>query len=169
MVRSEMNSSRDKKDTTVARSPTVLVSGPLEGMGMNARTQSREPLKIFSCPVHGLQRIISGKYKLRILWDLQHGPCRYGQIRKKLLTGIPGTNAITPRVLSGELKNLVAFGLLNRTDRGGVPKRVEYKLTALGESLVPVISVMHKWGIKHLVRDSVLRKLGLLAVQKPGM
>jgi len=136
---------------------------------MNARSQSREPLKIFNCPVHGIQRIISGKYKLRILWDLQHGPRRYGQIRKQLLTGISGTKAVTPRVLSRELKNLAAFGLLKRTDHGGVPKRVEYKLTALGDSLIPVISVMHKWGVQHLVRESVLRKLGLLAEQKPGM
>jgi DNA-binding HxlR family transcriptional regulator len=73
---------------------------------------------------------------------------------------------VTPRVLSGELKNLVSLGLLKWTDRGVVPKRVEYKLTALGESLVPVISVMHKWGVKHLVRDSVLRGLGLLAEHK---
>lgn len=138
------------------------------GQGMNARGQSREPLKIFNCPVHGIQRIISGKYKLRILWDLRHGPRRYGQIRRQLLTGIPGTKAVTPRVLSGELRNLAAFGLLKRTDHDGVPKRVEYRLTALGESLVPVISVMHKWGVRHLVRESVLRKLGLLAEQNPG-
>jgi DNA-binding HxlR family transcriptional regulator len=69
---------------------------------------------------------------------------------------------VTPRVFSAELKNLVTFGLLKRTARGAVPKRVEYKLTRLGESLVPVISVMHKWGVKHLVRESVLRNLGLL-------
>jgi DNA-binding HxlR family transcriptional regulator len=136
---------------------------------MNVRSKSREPLKIFNCPVHGIQRVISGEYNLRILWDLQHGPRRYGQIRKQLRTGIPGTKAMTPRVLSREVKNLAAFGLLKRTDRDGIPKRVEYKLTALGESLVPVISVMHKWGFQHLVRESVLRKLGLLAEQKTGM
>jgi DNA-binding HxlR family transcriptional regulator len=129
---------------------------------MSARDRSGETLKRFDCPVHGIQRIISGKYKLRILWDLQHGPRRYGEIRKKLLTGLTGTKAVTPRVFSAELKNLVTFGLLKRTDRGAVPKRVEYKLTRLGESLVPVISVMHKWGVKHLVRESVLRNLGLL-------
>jgi DNA-binding HxlR family transcriptional regulator len=162
MSSSESNSSRDKKDTTGARGANVLTSGPLENKGMKT-------LKRFDCPVHGIQRIISRKYKLRILWDLQHGPRRYGEIRKQLLTGISGTKSVTPRVLSGELKNLVNLGLLMRTDRGVVPKRVEYKLTVLGESLVPVISVMHKWGVKHLVRDSVLRKRGLLPEQKPGM
>jgi DNA-binding HxlR family transcriptional regulator len=169
MPRSERDSSRDKKDTTGAKGATVLASRPLEDKGMSVRGNSTETLRRFDCPVYGIQRIISGKYKLRILWDLQHGPRRYGEIRKRLLTGISGTKAVTPRVLSGELKNLVNVGLLKRTDRGVIPKRVEYKLTPLGETLVPVISVMHKWGVRHLVRDSVLRKPGLLPEQKPGV
>jgi DNA-binding HxlR family transcriptional regulator len=139
----------------------------LEERGMSVRGNSMETLRRFDCPIYGIQRIISGKYKLRILWDLQHGRRRYGEIRKKLLTGISRTKAVTPRVLSGELKALLNFGLLKRTDRGAIPKRVEYKLTPLGKTLVPVISVMHKWGVRHLVRDSVLRKLGLLPEQKP--
>jgi len=171
MPGSESDSSRDKKDTTGASGTPVLTSGPLEDEGMKMRGNSRETLKRFDCPVHGIQRIISGKYKLRILWDLQHGPRRYGEIRKQLLTGISGTKAVIARVLSGELKNLVNLGLLKRTDRAVIPRRVEYKLTQLGESLVPVISVIHKWGVKHLVRDSVLRKLGLLPEpeQEPGI
>lgn len=140
----------------------MLTSARLEGCGMGSTGRSTQTLKRFDCPVHGIQRIISGKYKLRILWDLKEGPRRYGEIRKKLLIGIPGTKPVTPRVLSGELKNLVSLGLLRRTDRGEIPKRVEYKLSPLGETLVPVISVMHKWGVKHLVRNSVLRKLGLM-------
>jgi DNA-binding HxlR family transcriptional regulator len=136
---------------------------------MSVRSRSGETLKRFDCPVHGIQRIISGKYKLRILWDLKRGPRRYGEIRRQLLTGMPGTKAVTPRVLSRELKNLVTFGLLQRTDRGGVPKKVEYELTVLGKSLVPVISVMHKWGVKYLVRDSVLCRPELLPEQNPEM
>ena len=147
----------------------MLTSRPLEGKDMSFRAHSKETLRKFDCPVHGIQRIISGKYKLRILWDLQHGARRYGEIRKKLLTGISGTKAVTPRVLSGELKNLVKLGLLERNERGVLPKHVEYKLTPLGETLVPVISILHEWGVKHLVRESVLRKLGLLPGQKPGI
>lgn len=139
------------------------------GQSMGVRSGSRERLKRFDCPVHGIQRIISGKYKLRILWDLKEGPRRYGEIRRKLLTGMPGTKAVTPRVLSGELKNLVTFGLLERLDPGMLPKQVEYRLSPLGKSLVPVISVMHKWGVQHLVRESVLRKLGLLPGSKLGV
>jgi DNA-binding HxlR family transcriptional regulator len=118
-------------------------------------------IKRFECPVYGIQRIVSGKYKLRILWDLQDGRRRYGQIRRKLLTGIPGTKTVTPRVLSSELKSLIQMGLLERTEHQVLPRKVESELTPLGKSLVPVIAVMHKWGVRHLVRDSVLRKLGL--------
>jgi DNA-binding HxlR family transcriptional regulator len=163
MPGSERDSSRDKKDTTETSGAAVLLSRPSEPEGMKMRSDSKETLKRFDCPVHGIQRIITGKYKLRILWDLRDGPRRYGEIRKQLLTGIPGTKAVTPRVLSRELKNLANLGLLMRTDRGVVPKRVEYKLTALGESFVPVISVMHKWGVRHVVRKSVLRKQDSLA------
>ena len=97
MPGSESDSSRDKKDTTGASGTPVLTSGPLEDEGMKMRGNSRETLKRLDCPAHGIQRIISGKYKLRILWDLQHGPRRYGEIRKQLLTGISGTKGVTPR------------------------------------------------------------------------
>jgi DNA-binding HxlR family transcriptional regulator len=140
--------------------------GGWEGTGVRMRNEPGESLKRFDCPVYGVQRIINGKYKLRILWDLQHGSRRYGEIRKKLLTGISGTKAVTPRVLSRELKSLLELDLLKRTDHQVLPRKVEYELTALGQSLVPVIAAMHKWGVRHLVRESVLRKLGLLAERK---
>ena len=54
--------------------------------------------------------MISGKYKVRILWDLKDGPRRYGEIRTGLLTGATGAKEIAPRVLSRELKALAAAG-----------------------------------------------------------
>jgi|SRR5690349_19868015 DNA-binding HxlR family transcriptional regulator len=118
-------------------------------------------LRQFDCPAYGFQKIISGKYKVRILWDLQHGPRRYFEIRHGLLTGSPGSKEITPRVLSRELKELTTFGLIDRKDYGTKAPKVEYMLTKEGQSLIPVISVIHEWGVQHLVKDSVLRKLGL--------
>jgi DNA-binding HxlR family transcriptional regulator len=117
-------------------------------------------LQKFDCPVAGFQQIINGKYKLRILWDLQHGPRRYGEIRKGL-AGTTGPKDITPRVLSRELKALAAMGLLTRKAYQVVPPKVEYALTAEARTLVPVIAVMHKWGVEHLVRRSILRKMGI--------
>jgi len=112
-------------------------------------------------PVYGFQKIINGKYKIRIIWDLQHGPRRYGEIRQGLLTGAAGSKNVAPRVLSRELKELAAIGLIERQDYREVPPKVEYRLTADGESLIAVISVMHTWGVEHLVKDSILRKLGI--------
>ena len=123
-------------------------------------------MRQFDCPVYGFQKIINGKYKIRIIWDLKHGPRRYGEIRHSLLTGGLGSKGIAPRVLSRELKELTAIGLIGRQDYREVPPKVEYQLTAEGQSLIPVISVMHNWGVEHLVRDSILKKLGIKPSEK---
>jgi DNA-binding HxlR family transcriptional regulator len=54
------------------------------------------------CPILAFQAMISGKYKVWILWDLKHGPRRYGEIRTGLLRGSIGAKEIAPRVLSRE-------------------------------------------------------------------
>jgi len=67
-----------------------------------------------------------------------------------------GTHEIAPRVLSRELKVLAAMGMIARRDYRVVPARVEYKLTAKGQSFVPVISVIRKWGSRHLEGSNVV-------------
>jgi DNA-binding HxlR family transcriptional regulator len=102
------------------------------------------------CPVAAFQKVISGKYKLRIVWDLQDGPKRYGEIRTGLLRGAIGSSEIAPRVLSRELKALTETGLIERKDFGEVPPKVEYRLTRKGKSFVPVIAAIRDWGSRHL-------------------
>src|ERR1700755_393948 len=87
------------------------------------------------CPVLAFQKMVSGKYKVRILWDLKDGARRYGEIRSGLLRGAAGSTEIAPRVLSRELKALAAFGLIQRKDYGTVPPKVEYRLTPAGRRL----------------------------------
>jgi len=94
--------------------------------------------------------MISGKYKLRIVWDLKDGALRYGEIRSGLLTGTDGTREIAPRVLSRELKALTQTGLIDRRDYGVVPPKVEYSLTRKGQSFIPVIAAIRRWGSRHL-------------------
>lgn len=101
------------------------------------------------CPVMAVQKMVSGKYKVRILWDLKDGPRRYGQIKTGLLRGYEGSREIAPRVLSRELKALAASGLIARKDYGQVPPKVEYSLTRLGQSFVPVIAVIRRWGHRY--------------------
>jgi DNA-binding HxlR family transcriptional regulator len=106
--------------------------------------------RLHRCPVAAFQKLISGKYKLRLLWDLQDGPRRYGELRSGLLRGADGAAQIAPRVLSRELKALAASGLIVRKDYGVVPPKVEYRLTPMGKSFIPVIAEIRKWGARYL-------------------
>ena len=117
------------------------------------------------CPVAAFQKMISGKYKLRIVWDLQHGPRRYGEIRTGLLRGASGTSEIAPRVLSRELKALTETGLIDRKDYGVVPPKVEYRLTRKGKSFVPVISAIRNWGARHLAQTGASEKFDAVAAE----
>jgi DNA-binding HxlR family transcriptional regulator len=103
-----------------------------------------------ACPVAAFQKMISGKYKLRIVWDLKDGARRYSEIGAGLLRGLDGSAEISPRVLSRELKALTQSGLIQRKDFGLVPPKVEYRLTAKGASFVPVIAAIRQWGDAHL-------------------
>jgi len=118
--------------------------------GAQQETQARPQ---FECPVDGFQQMINGKYKLRILWALKQGPRRYGEIKKGLLRDISGSQQIAPRVLSRELKTLATFGLIERIDYQVVPPKVEYSLTPVGQSLLPIIEPMVEWGKQYLIRN----------------
>ena len=114
-----------------------------------------KPAPACGCPVAAFQKMISGKYKLRIVWDLQDGPRRYGEIRTGLLRGASGSSEIAPRVLSRELKALAETGLIERKDYGVVPPKVEYRLTRKGRSFVPVIAAIRNWGLRHLAQPDM--------------
>ena len=103
------------------------------------------------CPASRFQQMVSGKYKLRILWGLQNGWRRYSEIKKGLLTGSVDSKEIAPRVLSRELGTLVTMGMIERKDHRVFPLKVEYRLTRKGRTFLPIIAVIHKWGLRHLV------------------
>src|SRR5271154_7587709 len=99
-----------------------------------ARKKTPSELKL--CPAVGFSLIVGGKYKLRILWILIQRPYRYGEIRNSLLKGTLG-KAVTPRVLSRELKELQRRRLISRKQFNEVPPKVEYTITELGRGLEP--------------------------------
>jgi DNA-binding HxlR family transcriptional regulator len=117
--------------------------------GAATTSPTAELLQPRGCPVMAFQAMISGKYKIRILWDLKDGPRRYSEIRTGLLRGVTGGKEIAPRVLSRELKALGEAGMIARKDYGVVPPKVEYRLTEAGESFVPVIAAIRGWGERH--------------------
>ena len=92
-----------------------------------------------NCPVDATIDLIGGKYKALILWHLIDTTLRFGALRKL----IPQA---TPKMLTQQLRELEADGLISRTVYPVVPPRVDYALTAFGHSLVPVLSVMYDWG-----------------------
>jgi DNA-binding HxlR family transcriptional regulator len=102
------------------------------------------------CPIHEFQPLVSGKYKLRIVWDLRDGALRYNEIRRGLLRGNVSASEIAARVLSRELKMLTEMGVIRRIDYLQVPPKVEYELTPSGSSLIPIIAAIHDWSIGNL-------------------
>jgi DNA-binding HxlR family transcriptional regulator len=70
--------------------------------------------------------------------------------QKSLPRGVGGTREIAPRVLSRELKALAQSGLIARKDYGVVPPKVEYRLTPVGRSFIPVVAQIRDWGARHL-------------------
>ena len=98
------------------------------------------------CPAIAFDRIVGGRYKLRILWTLTQGTKRYGEIGRSLLRGTLG-KPVTPRILSRELRELEERGLISRKSYPVVPPKVEYSLTDRGRTLLPILEAIVRWGL----------------------
>ena len=92
-----------------------------------------------ACPVEITMGLIGEKWKVLIVRDLLTGTKRFGEL-KKSVTGI------TQKVLTNNLRQMEASGLVKRKVYAEVPPRVEYSLTETGFSLKPVLDAMVKWG-----------------------
>jgi DNA-binding HxlR family transcriptional regulator len=94
------------------------------------------------CHVEVTLDLIDGKWKGVILYHLQDGRLRFGELRKKM----PG---ITQRMLTKQLRALEEDDLVIRTVFAEVPPRVEYALSDTGLRLRPVIDALKRWGEEH--------------------
>lgn len=92
-----------------------------------------------SCPVQTTLAVIGGKWKAVILYHLRSGPKRFGALRKD----IP---QITQKMLTQQLRDLEAHGIVEREVYAEAPPRVEYTLTDYGRSLEPILDAMCHWG-----------------------
>ncbi|MDE5984953.1 MAG: helix-turn-helix transcriptional regulator [Eubacterium sp.] len=92
-----------------------------------------------ACPVETTLTLIGNKWKVLILRDLIPGTKRFGELKKSLGT-------VSQKVLTAQLRDMEADGLVTRTVYPEVPPRVEYTLTDLGMSLQPVLESMWAWG-----------------------
>ena len=92
-----------------------------------------------NCKAELALRVIQGRWKLLVLRELMEGIQRFSALQRAL----PG---VSQKVLTAQLRELVADGVLQRTVYPEVPPRVEYGLTALGRELIPVLEGLHAWG-----------------------
>lgn len=95
-------------------------------------------------PMSKLQGVIGGKWKILILWYVSfYGVQRFGELMRRL-------EGITQSTLTKQLRELERDGFLHREVFPEVPPRVEYTLTELGRSFVPVLETMMAWSEMHL-------------------
>ncbi len=92
-----------------------------------------------ACPVETTLTLISDKWKVLILRDLMPGTKRFGELKKSI-------GHVSQKVLTAQLRQMEASGLVTRTVFPEVPPHVEYTLTELGYSLKPILDAMREWG-----------------------
>ena len=99
--------------------------------------------KYEKCPMVLVQDIVSGKWKILIMWYLGYSELRFSDIQRKL------PNA-SQKVLSRQLKSLEEDNIINRKVYPVVPPKVEYSLTDVGKRLIPILEMMHTFGAEYL-------------------
>ena len=97
-----------------------------------------------NCPVTPVVKMLQGKWKLQIIYELCiQSPLRFGELKKAL-------GPITNTMLTSALRELEADGLVRREQYAEIPPRVEYSLTEKGRDLLPVFYAICQWGMKYI-------------------
>lgn len=95
------------------------------------------------CPVSATLELIGGKYKALILWHLADGKLRFSELQKLV-------KKATPKMLTQQLRELEAQKIIHREVYAIIPPKVEYSLTELGKSLLPILVAIRDWGADYL-------------------
>ncbi|MFJ8144418.1 winged helix-turn-helix transcriptional regulator [Streptomyces sp. NPDC096048] len=101
----------------------------------------------YICGIDAAMDVIGGKWKGLILWALHERPYRFGALRREL----PG---VTEKVLTAQLRELEAAGIVHREEYPEVPPRVEYSLTARGVALNEALAPLGAWGRANVLNAS---------------
>ena len=97
-----------------------------------------------TCPIEFAMTQISGKWKLVILWHVYDSKViRYGELKRSV-------RGITDKMLSNQLKELVADNIIHKEIYQEIPPKVEYSLTEYGETLIPIMKMLFTWGSDHM-------------------
>ena len=95
------------------------------------------------CPVSSTLELIGGKYKALILWHLSESTLRFSELKKAI-------SGATAKMLTQQLRELEASKLIHREVYPVIPPKVEYSLTDLGRSLMPILMAMRDWGAEYM-------------------
>lgn len=99
--------------------------------------------KEYMCKMEVTLSYIGGKWKVLILWYLSNQTMRFSELKRSL-------PSITQKMLTSQLRELEQDGLVERIVYPQIPPKVEYRLTELGNSLVPILSMMCDWAADNL-------------------
>ena len=108
-------------------------------------TRARRENPIDDCPLTAAIAATGGKLKLIILYWLAESPRQFGELRQLL-------PSISQKVLTEQLRELIADELVVRESTGPVPAPVLYSLTEYGHSVVPIVETIRRWGRGHIER-----------------
>ena len=92
-----------------------------------------------ACPVATTVSLIGSKWKLLIMRNLMMRPWRFNELKRSL-------EGVSQKVLTPRLRSMEDDGLITRTVYPEVPPRVEYALSDLGETMLPIMKAMEDWG-----------------------
>ncbi len=102
----------------------------------------------YKCPLEATMDIIGGKYKGVIIGHLIGKKLRYNELQKLI-------SHATPKMLIQQLKELEKDGIVTRKLYPVVPPKTEYSLTKRGETLVPAIIELNRWGLLYLKEEKI--------------
>lgn len=112
------------------------------------------------CPVDQAIELVGGKWKPLILWRLSGGTLRFGQLQRAL-------PQVTQRMLTLQLRELERAGLVARTVYPEVPPKVEYALTGLGRTVMPVLEALGQWLKDHTAELRAMSAVKAQAAETP--
>ena len=99
--------------------------------------------KKYNNPVELSLAIMGGKWKIPIIWMLKDDSKRYGELKRSL-------QKVTHKMLTQQLRELEQDEIISRKLYPEVPPKVEYNLTLLGKSVIPVIDLLNDWGEEYM-------------------
>lgn len=105
---------------------------------------------IFYCPVEETLKVVGGKWKPVIIYFISTDVRRFGELSRLI-------NGISKRMLTANLRELEDDKIISRKVYAVVPPRVDYTLTDVGQSLMPVINLMYEWGEGRLAAKSIVK------------